>query len=113
MAAGMSYPEPSGRAELRRMRIYAIVDSIPLGRISTYGRVAEEAGIPRGARQVGAALRDLPKGRVLPWHRVINAAGKISHGSPQQAHRQRKLLAAEGIRFGESDKVDLSTFVWP
>jgi methylated-DNA-protein-cysteine methyltransferase-like protein len=95
------------------MRIYSTVDSIPKGRVSTYGRIAEEAGLARGARQVGAALRTLPAGRAIPWHRVINAAGEISHGSPRQAEQQRKLLEAEGVTFSKSGKVRLADFVWP
>ena len=47
-------------ADDRRMRILATVDSIPYGRVSSYGRVAEEAGFPRGHRQVARALRELP-----------------------------------------------------
>jgi methylated-DNA-protein-cysteine methyltransferase related protein len=103
----------SERSKQRRMRIYATVDSIPEGRVSTYGRIAEEAGIARGARQVDAALRDLPGDRKIPWHRVINAAGKISHGSPAQAALQRRLLEREGVTMSEAGKVDLASYVWP
>lgn len=98
---------------MRRERIYATVDSIPVGKVSTYGRIASEAGLGRGARQVGAALRDLPKGRGIAWHRVINAAGKISVGDPDRVERQRKLLSDEGVEFKLNGSVDLKRYGWP
>ena len=47
------------------------------GCVANYGQVAEIAGIPRGARQVGYALRQYAGRSVdLPWHRVIQSSGK-------------------------------------
>ena len=59
-------------------RIYAALAAIPCGRVVTYGQVGKLAGLPRGGRLVGRTLRNLPKDSSLPWHRVINAAGKIT-----------------------------------
>lgn len=59
-------------------RIWTVVAAIPVGRVATYGQVAELAGLPRGARAVGLAMARLPAGTRLPWHRVINATGKVS-----------------------------------
>src|SRR5215203_7264192 len=83
-------------------RIYATVDSIPRGRVATYGQVAREADLPRRARFVGRALRTLPKGSSLPWHRVVNASGKISVRGAS-AVEQRRRLKREGIRFDARD----------
>jgi methylated-DNA-protein-cysteine methyltransferase-like protein len=79
-------------------RIYAIVARIPRGSVSTYGWVAERAGFPRHARLVGHALRVMPAHRKIPWHRVINAQGRISfpRGSAPYA-QQRQRLEKEGI----------------
>lgn len=98
---------------MRYERILATVDSIPPGRVSTYGRIAAEAGLGRGAREVGRALRDLPSGRKIAWHRVVNAAGKISLGDPDSAQNQRLLLEAEGVEFSASGRIDLKRFGWP
>ena len=59
--------------------VWALVRTIPSGRVMTYGQVATLLGSPRGARQVGfamfyAGLTD------VPWHRVVNARGEISPG---------------------------------
>jgi methylated-DNA-protein-cysteine methyltransferase-like protein len=79
-------------------RIYAVVRRIPKGRVATYGQVAELAGIPGHARQVGYALHALPQGTTVPWHRVINAKGEISVRSlPGAELIQQQLLAREGV----------------
>jgi methylated-DNA-protein-cysteine methyltransferase-like protein len=88
------------------VRIYAMVDSIPRGRVATYGQIAREAGLPRRARLVGTALRNLPEGSKLPWHRVVQATGKTVIPS------QRRLLRAEGVRFDRAGAIDLARYGW-
>ena len=92
-------------------RIYAVVRRIPRGRVATYGQVARLAGLPRGARQVGYALHALREGSVVPWHRVINAQGRISQ-RPVGAITQRILLEREGVTFGAAGRTSLSRFGW-
>jgi len=79
--------------------------------VATYGRVAALAGIPRGARFVGSVLRDLPSGTKLPWHRVLNAAGRLSL-DPIGAREQRERLEEEGVGF-VGGRVDLRRYGWP
>ena len=57
-------------------RIWEAILEIPRGAVANYGQIAEIAGIPRGARQVGYALRHSPRGMELPWHRVLTSSGK-------------------------------------
>ena len=93
-------------------RIYTVLRAIPAGRVATYGQIAELAGLPRAARLVGTALKKLPPGSTLPWHRVINAAGRISFPRQHPCYRrQRQLLLAEGVIFA-GDKVDLRRYRW-
>ena len=94
-------------------RLLAVVARIPRGRVATYGQVAALAGLPRHARQVGYALHSLPGGSELPWHRVINAQGEVSHRTfPGWEQIQRKLLEEEGIELDERGRVDLARFRW-
>lgn len=46
-------------------RVWQIVASIPEGCVATYGDVAQLAGSPRAARQVGGVLKRLPEGSTL------------------------------------------------
>ena len=94
-------------------RIYAVVRRIPYGRVATYGQVAELAGLPGHARQVGYALHALPSSTALPWHRVINAAGAISlRRMPGYELTQRQLLEEEGVGFDLRGRVRLSAVRW-
>jgi methylated-DNA-protein-cysteine methyltransferase related protein len=92
--------------------VYALVRRIPPGKVSTYGRIAALTPVPRGARGVGWALAGLrsDQAQVVPWWRVINAAGRISN--EYNAVLQRELLEAEGVVFDEHGYVDLARYLW-
>ncbi|MGH8458103.1 MAG: MGMT family protein [Nevskiales bacterium] len=91
-------------------RIWQAVREIPRSRVATYGQIAEAAGKPRQARQVGYALHALPKNTDVPWHRVINAQGRISFPPRSRPYKeQRKRLEAEGVVF-LSGRVDLERY---
>jgi methylated-DNA-protein-cysteine methyltransferase-like protein len=93
--------------------IYAVVMSIPYGKVATYGQVAEEAGLPRRARMVGYALRVLPGDSGVPWHRVVNAGGGISaRAAPESERDQRSLLESEGVEFSREGRVALDRYQW-
>jgi len=93
--------------------VYAMVSRIPEGRIATYGQVATLIGFPRNARQVGYALAALENNSRVPWHRVINAKGKISpRGLDGCDDYQRLLLEEEGIIFDDKDCISLKQFQW-
>jgi len=94
---------------------YAIARKVPAGRVTTYGAVAVEAGLPGHARQVGYAMAALPDDHDVPWHRVINARGEVSPRAGGTAFEkiQRNLLEAEGIVFNARGRVDLDRFGWP
>ncbi|HEX5409991.1 MAG TPA: MGMT family protein [Gemmatimonadaceae bacterium] len=95
-------------------RILAVVRRIPRGRVATYGQVALLAGLPRHARLVGYALHALQPDSAVPWHRVINAQGRVSPRAGQSAAEttQRIRLAAEGVRFDASGRTSLKRYGW-
>jgi len=95
-------------------KIYAVVSSIPGGRVATYGQVARLAGMPGQARLVGYALSSLHDRVPVPWHRVVNARGEISErsgGSPADVV-QRLRLESEGVSFDELGRIPLGRFLW-
>lgn len=97
----------------RYPRIYAVVSRIPRGRVATYGQVAQIAGLPGCARQVGYALHALHEDSDVPWQRVVNAHGRVSRRSEAETEViQRTLLEAEGIAFDERDRLDLEGKRW-
>ncbi len=94
--------------------VYRATRLIPSGRVTTYGTIAAMLGRPMASRAVGYALRALPEGSEVPWHRVINAQGRISLKArhPHETDLQRDLLEAEGVVFDADDRVDLRRFGW-
>ena len=94
-------------------RVYALVRQVPAGRVVTYGQVAALLGRPQAARAVGYALRYLPVGSDVPWHRVINHRGQISPRYPAESPLlQRLLLEEEGIPFDAEARVPLASYRW-
>jgi len=95
-------------------RIYAIVRKIPRGRVTTYGTVARLAGLGCQARLVGYALHALRDGTGVPWHRVINAQGKLSlvRASSSAGLTQFMRLAREGIRADAAGRIPLAKYGW-
>ena len=90
-----------------------MVRRIPKGRVATYGQIASLAGLAGHARQVGYALHALPDGTIVPWHRVVNAAGRIStRATPGGELVQRILLEKEGIRLDGKGRVPLDQLRW-
>jgi methylated-DNA-protein-cysteine methyltransferase-like protein len=94
-------------------KIYSVVRRIPKGRVATYGQIASLAGLAGHARQVGYALHALPSGTHVPWHRVVNAAGKIStRATPGGELVQRILLEREGVWLDARGRVPLDRVRW-
>jgi methylated-DNA-protein-cysteine methyltransferase-like protein len=92
--------------------IYLALHHIPVGKVATYGQVASMANLPGAARLVGTTLRDLPEGSNLPWHRVINAQGKLSLPLDSPAYKeQARRLTAEGVEITRG-KINLQRFGW-
>lgn len=112
-SAARSAASPAPESDLTRAaRILATVDSIPRGRVASYGQVALEAGLPRRARLVGRVLSELPAGSAIPWHRVVNAAGRISPRGGDGPREQVRRLRAEGVVVGRGGRIDLARFGW-
>ncbi len=92
--------------------IYYVIAGVPHGKVATYGQIAELAGLGRGARQVGRALKNLPPDSELPWHRIVNSRGAISLPPTSDGFKlQKEKLQQEGIVF-KKDRIDLKIHGW-
>jgi methylated-DNA-protein-cysteine methyltransferase related protein len=85
--------------------VLSLVEQIPPGRVMTYGAIAEYLG-SGGPRQVGSVMSHY--GGPVPWHRVVNASGRVVPGHEQEALRR---LRDEGTPM-RGDRVDLKTALW-
>lgn len=90
--------------------VWQVVQGIPRGHVLTYGEVARLAGKARWARRVSQAMRRTPRGVSLPWHRVVNAQGKISFPADSHGYTEQKdRLQEEGVVFLDG-KIDLDRY---
>lgn len=101
--------------------VYAVVEQIPFGKVTSYGHIAYLIGRPNNARQVGSSLKhseyivsqlnqENAGISILPWWRVILSAGTISKrdsGEYEQARRLRdENVVVDGM------KIDVNEFGW-
>jgi methylated-DNA-protein-cysteine methyltransferase-like protein len=93
---------PEAKPEGLFARIYRLVNSIPPGKVTTYGTIARVLGNPRLSRRVGFAMASLPNGSKVPWHRVIGKNG-ITVPPPYNAI-QKALLTKEKVRFDKNGR---------
>jgi methylated-DNA-protein-cysteine methyltransferase related protein len=89
--------------------VLQLVERIPPGRVMTYGAIAEalaEVSGRNSARQVGTIMARYGGG--VPWHRVVNSAGRLPPGHESRA---AALLQAEGVAM-RSGRVIIETTAW-
>ena len=93
-------------------QIYLVVQSIPRGKVASYGQVARLAGNPRMSRVVGYALHINPDPEHIPCYRVVNRFGEVSSAFAfGGGNRQRELLEADGVRFDNDGRVKKEFFI--
>jgi len=93
-------------------KIWFIVGMIPEGTVTSYGKVADLAGLPGRARYVSKALKSAPQAMNLPWFRVINSQGRISFKETSQPYQeQMELLRLEGVEVIRG-KIKLQDYEW-
>lgn len=95
-------------------KVYEVVRTVPYGRVTTYGAIAEYIGSRGSARMVGWAMNashtDLKN---VPAHRVVNRngllTGKHHFGGPKV---MEQLLKSEGIKVKKDKVVDFEKKFW-
>ena len=94
-------------------QVYAVVQKIPLGRVTSYGAIARYLGHPQSARMVGYAMNASHHRPELPAHRVVNRNGLLSgkHHFPGSKLMQQ-LLESEGITVKNDQIIDFKDFFW-
>jgi methylated-DNA-protein-cysteine methyltransferase-like protein len=93
-------------------RIKAVLRSVPRGRVSSYGSVAQAAGLANGARQVVRILHSSAKSEALPWHRILRKDGSIALPKGGGFELQKALLEAEGVEVSGAGKVELARYAY-
>ena len=93
--------------------VYEIVKLVPLGRVTSYGLIAQYLGMKSGARMVGWAMNAAHTLNDVPAHRVVNAQGLLTGKTHfEHPNKMQELLEQEGITV-KNDKVqNFQSLVW-
>lgn len=95
-----------------QQQFFQVLASVPEGKLVTYGQLALLSGMGKRARLAGRWLKFLPEGSKLPWHRVLNAQGKLSFPAGSEKYsEQKQRLAAEGVVM-HNGKYSLKKYAW-
>ena len=94
-------------------RVYDVVRTIPVGRVTTYGLIAKKLGTASSARTVGWALNACHNDSSIPAHRVVNRNGLLSGKHHFKGFDlMKQLLENEGIQVNEDKVVDFNIKLW-
>lgn len=80
-----------------QLKVWETLLKIPMGKLSTYGNVAEQTGKPKASRAVGAAIGSNPVAFLIPCHRVIQSTGNIG-GYMWGKTRKTAIIGWEGAK---------------
>tara|TARA_Y100000748_G_C15431024_1_gene463256 strand:- start:3 stop:320 length:318 start_codon:yes stop_codon:yes gene_type:complete len=94
-------------------RVYDVVKTIPVGRVTTYGLIAKKLGTASSARTVGWALNACHNDSSIPAHRVVNRNGLLSGKHHFKGFDlMKQLLENEGIEVNDDKVVDFNIKLW-
>lgn len=88
--------------------VLSAVAEIPKGRVATYGQIARLIGRGKNSRLVGKILSHAEYYGDYPCQRVVNHAGRLAPGWPEQGD----LLRAECVELKDDGRVDLKKYGW-
>lgn len=95
-----------------QQKIWKTTQLIPMGKVATYGQIADLAGLPGRARLVGKALGAVPKDLQVPWYRVLRSTGQIAFATGSvQSKKQTGYLQQENVVV-LNNRVKLRIFQW-
>ena len=94
-------------------RVYDVVKTIPVGRVTTYRLIAKKLGTASSARTVGWALNACHNDSSIPAHRVVNRNGLLSGKHHFKGFDlMKQLLENEGIEVNDDKVVDFNIKLW-
>ena len=94
-------------------RVYNVVRTIPVGRVTTYGLIAKKLGSASSARTVGWALNASHNDSSIPAHRVVNRNGLLSGKHHFKGFNlMKQLLENEGVKVNDDKVVNFNIKLW-
>ncbi len=85
-----------------QLKVWESLLTIPLGKLSTYGKLANAVGNPKASRAVGTAIGSNPVAFLIPCHRVIQSSGKLG-GYMWGTDRKELMIGWESAKIYSDD----------
>lgn len=82
-----------------QLKVWETLLKIPMGKLSSYGKIAEQIGNPNASRAIGTAVGSNPVAYLIPCHRVIQSSGDIG-GYMWGNTRKTAIIGWEGAKSG-------------
>lgn len=77
--------------------VWTALQTVPYGKVCTYGELATQIGRPKAVRALGAANGRNPVPIIVPCHRVIGANGKLTGYFGGEAIKSSLLDLEQGV----------------
>jgi methylated-DNA-protein-cysteine methyltransferase-like protein len=94
-------------------RVYEVARLIPVGRVTSYGAIANYLGTKGSSRMVGWAMQAC--GRAfppVPAHRVVNRQGLLTAKFHFGGERMQQMLESEGVKVEDDQVQDFKNLFW-
>ena len=94
-------------------KVYKVVSLIPIGRVTTYGAIANFLGSKKSARAVGWAMNASHLNHDIPAHRVVNRIGLLTGKNHFfGTNLMKQLLESEGVLVKNDQVLNFEIIFW-
>jgi AraC family transcriptional regulator, regulatory protein of adaptative response / methylated-DNA-[protein]-cysteine methyltransferase len=88
-----------------QLKVWEALLKIPEGKLSTYGKIANEINSPKAGRAVGTAIGRNPIAYIIPCHRVIQSTG-VFGGYMWGSDRKAAIIGWEAAKINSEKHVE-------
>jgi AraC family transcriptional regulator of adaptative response/methylated-DNA-[protein]-cysteine methyltransferase len=85
-----------------KLKVWEALLKIPVGKLTTYGKIAGDIKMPKASRAVGTAVGANPVAWLIPCHRVIQSSG-IFGGYHWGTARKAAIIGWEAAKINKND----------
>jgi methylated-DNA-protein-cysteine methyltransferase-like protein len=94
-------------------RVYEVARLVPVGRVTSYGAIANYLGTKGSSRMVGWAMQACTKAiPPVPAHRVVNREGLLTAKFHFGGNLMQQLLESEGVSVADDQVQDFKNRFW-
>lgn len=92
-------------------KVLSVLKAVPLGKVISYGKLAELSGYPNASRAVGTVMKNNPFPLIIPCHRVIKSDFSIGNFNSGVENKLKLLRHELGNASILNNKINSSDFM--